>query len=164
VSALAQLSTERTRRDIEDCFRKWGIEEYRFPRNGQKGEYGDALILFYVNDDRHELKCSRFTFYRENLRALFLALDALRKAHDRGILEEYARAAIAFLPAPKQEPTRRPWYEVFQVAPNADPDVVKAVYQSMAKRAHPDAGGTDEEMAAVNQAWDSFEAERAKKG
>lgn len=156
---LGQLTTKvspvQTRREIEECFRKWGIDEYRIPRDG-KSQSEAALIIFYVDDRKQELKCSRFYYYRENLRALYLILDSLRKAHDRGILSELARAAVAFLPAGSE--AKRPWYEILQVTPTTSPEVVKASYKALAKQRHPDAGGSDEAMRELNGAWEEFEA------
>lgn len=72
MSNLGQLRTdkppEETRRDIEDVFHKWGIDEYRIPRDG-KGDKGDAVIVYWLNDKKQELTCRRFWYYRENLRA-----------------------------------------------------------------------------------------------
>lgn len=164
MTSLGSLNTnktpEETRADIEDVFRKWGIEEYRMPPRG-KGSYDEsALIIFYVNDEKHELKCSRFQRYRQNLRALYLILDELRLAHERGILSELARAAVAFLPAGSVETRKRPWYEVLQVTPTTSPEVAKASYQALAKQRHPDGGGSDEAMRELNAAWEEFEAAR----
>ncbi len=163
MSNLGQLNTrvspEQTRREIETCFRKWGIDEYRIPRDG-KGEWGAATIVFYVNDEKHDMKCSRFSYYRENLRALYLILDSLRKAHERGILSELARAAVAFLPPGRATLEKRVWYEVLQVTPTTSPEVVKASYQTLARQRHPDAGGSDDAMRELNTAWEEFEAAR----
>lgn len=44
-------------------------------------------------------------------------------------------------------------YEVLQVDRNAEPDVIRAAYRVLARKNHPDAGGSAERMAALNAAW-----------
>ncbi len=44
-------------------------------------------------------------------------------------------------------------YEVLQVSPSADPEVVLAAYRTLARKHHPDAGGDGRTMAALNAAW-----------
>jgi curved DNA-binding protein CbpA len=44
-------------------------------------------------------------------------------------------------------------YELLQVDPAAERDVIRAAYLVLAKRCHPDVGGTAEGMVALNQAW-----------
>lgn len=45
-------------------------------------------------------------------------------------------------------------YEVLGVDKGAKPEEVKKAYRRKAERAHPDKGGSDEEMAEVNQAYE----------
>jgi len=46
------------------------------------------------------------------------------------------------------------YYEVLQVSPRAEPEVVRAAYRSLARKYHPDHGGVSERMIALNDAWD----------
>lgn len=46
------------------------------------------------------------------------------------------------------------YYEVLQVSPRAEPEVVRAAYRSLARKYHPDHGGGGERMIALNDAWD----------
>jgi curved DNA-binding protein CbpA len=45
-------------------------------------------------------------------------------------------------------------YDTLGVAPDATPDEIKQAKRRAAKRAHPDMGGSDEQMAAVNRAYE----------
>ncbi len=45
-------------------------------------------------------------------------------------------------------------YEVLQVHPRAEPDVIRAAYRILARKYHPDMGGDAERMVAINDAWD----------
>jgi curved DNA-binding protein CbpA len=45
-------------------------------------------------------------------------------------------------------------YEVLQVHPRAEPDVIRAAYRILARKYHPDLGGDASRMIAINDAWD----------
>lgn len=51
---------------------------------------------------------------------------------------------------------QKAWFEVLQVDHNASKAVVDAAYKALAKVRHPDAGGTEEAMKELNQAYNSI--------
>jgi curved DNA-binding protein CbpA len=46
------------------------------------------------------------------------------------------------------------YYEVLQVHPRAEPEVIRAAYRTLARKYHPDHGGDPRRMIALNDAWD----------
>jgi curved DNA-binding protein CbpA len=46
------------------------------------------------------------------------------------------------------------YYEVLQVHPRAESDVIRAAYRILARKYHPDLGGDPSRMTALNNAWD----------
>jgi curved DNA-binding protein CbpA len=48
----------------------------------------------------------------------------------------------------------RDHYEVLQVHPRAEPEVIRAAYRTLARKYHPDHGGDADRMIALNDAWD----------
>jgi curved DNA-binding protein CbpA len=48
----------------------------------------------------------------------------------------------------------RDYYEVLQVHPRAESDVIRAAYRVLARKYHPDHGGDRARMIAINDAWD----------
>jgi len=44
-------------------------------------------------------------------------------------------------------------YELLQVRQTADFEVIRAAYRALAQKCHPDLGGSDARMAALNDAW-----------
>ena len=48
----------------------------------------------------------------------------------------------------------RDYYELLQVHPRAESDVIQAAYRVLARKYHPDHGGDRIRMIAINDAWD----------
>jgi curved DNA-binding protein CbpA len=48
----------------------------------------------------------------------------------------------------------RDYYEVLQVHPRAESDVIRAAYRVLARKYHPDHGGDRVHMISINDAWD----------
>ena len=46
------------------------------------------------------------------------------------------------------------WYEILQVSPNAEPEVIRAAYRVLARKHHPDHGGSRQRMIDVNNAFE----------
>jgi DnaJ-domain-containing protein 1 len=89
---------------------------------------------------------------RENLKLIQLCVDDMRMIERRG-MDSLMRSAYLQLEAPEVE---RDPYEVLSVRPGSPREVVEASYRALAKMAHPDAGGSAEEMAALNAALEQI--------
>lgn len=157
---LTTLKTaDETRRDIERTFAKWGIDEFRIVPHPKEGYREPARVVYYVSEDKQELSCDRFPNYRTNLRAVYLVLEALRLAQERGILKELARAAAGLLAAPS---TTKPAHEVLGISRDAPLSVAEAAYKALARERHPDrTGGSEAAMKELNEAFEKFKRERA---
>ena len=61
-------------------------------------------------------------------------------------------------------PTVADPYTVLQVIPEAEPEVIQAAYRALARKHHPDVGGSDMQMAGRNAAWETLrdQGERAR--
>lgn len=94
----------------------------------------------------------------DNLRVLYLALEALRLNEARGIAD-VVRAAYLALPAPAVE---RDPYEVLGVRSDTPPAVIEASYKALAKLYHPDSGIEPDaaRMAEVNAAYERLRGDR----
>ncbi|HXQ18205.1 MAG TPA: DnaJ domain-containing protein [Acidimicrobiales bacterium] len=53
----------------------------------------------------------------------------------------------------QERPPARDHYELLQVTRTADFEVIRAAYRALAQRYHPDLGGSEAQMAALNDAW-----------
>lgn len=86
----------------------------------------------------------------DNLRVLYLAVEAMRMNEKRGI-GEVMREAYLQLPAPAVE---RDPYEVLGVRSDSPPEVIEASYRALAKKLHPDAGGDEEAFKELRAAYE----------
>jgi hypothetical protein len=98
------------------------------------------------------IACDTWKTTRENMRAIGLAIVALRTLERTGASEILDRAfgGFAALPAASSAPS---WWAPlgFTSAPTTLEDVERA-YRDKARSAHPDAGGSHEAMVALNRA------------
>ena len=53
-------------------------------------------------------------------------------------------------------------YRVLQVLPDAEPEVIQAAYRALARKYHPDMGGSEMHMAMLNAAWETLRDQRER--
>lgn len=95
-----------------------------------------------------------------NLRSLALALDAMRtlERHGGGTLAGKAFDGFTALPPPAGMKPKRPWWEVLRYPADEEEREllsvaeIEARFRTLAKKLHPDAGGSDDVMAELNAA------------
>ena len=152
---------KQTMEELETTFAKWGIREWQVrPMRELDHRYHGSVdpakvtVEYVLNGDRVSLDCAAHGYYYENLRVLYLAIEAMRMNEVRG-LTNVIRDAYMQLVAPKSK--RDPW-EVLGLRPDAGAVAVDAVYRALAKERHPDAGGSDEAMRELNEAYEAVKA------
>jgi DnaJ-domain-containing protein 1 len=159
------VSVAQTEMDLRDCFAKWGVRDYDIGYNVQRSRLRNALLTrqeravtvrWMPRRQQTEIVLSSESqqTVADNLRLLYLAIDAMRLNEKRGVAD-LMRNAYLQLDAPVHDA-----YAILQVTRTADKDTVTAAYRAAARRSHPDAGGTDEEMARVNAAYEQIQRER----
>lgn len=103
--------------------------------------------------------CDKWDRPADNLAAVAKHIEALRGMDRWGVGSlDQAFAGYAALPAPS---TKRPWREVmgFSAQETVHSLGVSARYATLAKQRHPDAGGSQDLMAELNQARDDARKE-----
>lgn len=155
---VTSKSAADTKADLRETFRKWGVGRDSFEIFPPVDRWSpDATVEYWKNGTKQTVTCKRFEDYPTNLRGIYLALEALRLADQRGILPELAAAAVAMLPPAK---TKRPSYEVLQIYPDADIEIAEAAFRALSKKLHPDVGGSHDAMKELNEAIQDFRRER----
>lgn len=135
---------------------------FRTDRNGVPVEGnrrpGDQGIAVYFTLDGEPRVMARDTWQRaeENMRALSLAIEAMRALERHGGDTMMRRAFQGFvaLPAPRSP------FEILGVSPAASIDEIERAFRAAARKAHPDAGGSTARMAELNAARDQVLRER----
>lgn len=147
----------RCRREIVTQLDRWAnddygcIGEYDFPQPEKVGAL-EATVRFELRSQAVVVSCSSQPTYRQNLRCVGFAVEAMRMNEKRGIADTLAKAYLMLeAPAAKRDP-----YEVLGVRPDADLADINAIYRSKAKRLHPEAGGSAEAMTELNEAWEEI--------
>ena len=116
-----------------------------------------GAALYFTRDDRQLVMAQdRFVHIDDNIRSLALAIEGMRQMerHGGATMMDKAFSGFAALPPPS-----RPWFQVLEISPVSSLPVAEAAYRALAKSRHPDAGGTAEAMAELNEAWENAKAE-----
>lgn len=126
------------------------------PRSGAREPTDPgACLYFQLGGKPHAMPCDTYTKVADNIAAIAAHIEATRAIERHGVATVAEMfAGFAALPAPG---ATRPWTVVFGVNDRAGitPSVIEAAYRELAKRAHPDAGGSHEKMAELNAARDA---------
>ena len=93
MSNLGHLSTNKTwfatLGDLKAEFIKWKVEDYLMPIKSDSIQRGEVKLSFAVYGTWTDVKCHRFGFGpggpERNLRAIYLAISAVRKMDQRGL-------------------------------------------------------------------------------
>lgn len=112
-----------------------------------------VAVYFEWKGQQRVFACDRWDLIKDNIRALEKTIEAIRGIERWGASDMLERAFSGFtaLPAPG---TKRSWREVlgFPAASTPDSVGIDLAYRSKAKTAHPDAGGSHDLMAELNEA------------
>lgn len=97
----------------------------------------------------------RYASVEANLQAIHHVIEARRTELRHGTLALVRASFMGFqaLPAPENE-RERPWWDVLNVPRDAGKEAIFAAYHALAKTAHPDRGGSNEQMAELVRARD----------
>ena len=151
---------QQTVRDLEVMFRKWGVKTWDVerPYSGRKtfNLAPDQRRATVTWTDPHtevprELSHAAHATAAENLRPLFLALDAIRLNEVRGIGEIVAQTYRMLGSGEMASP-----HAVLGCRPDSTQDEIRSAYRSLAKTAHPDAGGDAATFARLTAAYDAL--------
>ena len=158
-------SWHQTMIELEGEFKFWGVTEWEtnYPKGARsEARYQDEqdrlVTLTYKKDGRTvSLSMNKQKRAIDNLRVLYLAIEAMRMNERRGIGEIIASA---YLQLQGPEGLRDP-YEVLGVARGLDLEVYNAVYRTMVDKYHPDrkSSGSAEKFKEISKAIETIRKE-----
>jgi hypothetical protein len=114
---------------------------------GWDGKSCKPILRSYV------IPCDKWNKLEHNFWAIAKHIEAMR-GQQRWGCGNLERDFAGYAALPEKTSAFGPWHEVLGVPENASPDTVKEAYRAKAKLWHPDAGGSEEKMAALNKAYD----------
>lgn len=126
----------------------------------------DPGVALYFERDGNEvcLACDSWNRVAHNIRAIAKTVEAIRGIERWGVSDFLDRTFRGFQALPDPSMVTPPkWYQVIGVAAHTPTADVVSEYRRRAKMYHPDTGGENashERMAALNEAYAAFKAER----
>jgi hypothetical protein len=125
------------------------------PRSDQREPGDPGVAIYWRNGQNAPMQCMAIDIYSkvaDNLCAIAAVLEAMRAIERHGGAQVQERTFRGFAALP-QKTGGRPWREVFGVVmSNPTRDLIEAQFKSLLRVRHPDAGGSSEAMAELNQA------------
>ncbi len=110
-----------------------------------------VAVYFRLRDRSTVMPCDAYTTVADNIAAIAAVIEALRaqERHRVGTLEQMFTGFQAI-----RGPGLKPWREVlgYRADQAVTRGMVEAKRRELAKRHHPDAGGSDAAMAEINAA------------
>lgn len=162
-SNFGERSIERATSELRRQLRLLGVVRFvlstnvelrqdGFPRSDRRTPDDPGVAVYFRLKERPIVfSCDKWTKVQDNLWAIVNHIDALRGTARWGCGElTQAFAGYAALPAPAD---LRPWFEVLGVHEACSIEEARRAWIEKSKFAHPDAGGSDASMSAVNGAW-----------
>lgn len=119
------------------------------PKNGDPG----IAAYFTWKGKRMCFACDCYLTADDNMHAITLTIEALRGIA-RWSTGDMMEAAFRGFTAIPERTGGLAWWDVLGVAVNASPEQATGAYLAKAKKYHPDAGGSHEDMIELNRAWD----------
>lgn len=110
-----------------------------------------VAVYFRYHEKSMVFACDRFTKVGDNIYAIGLTIEALRGIERWGASDMMERAFSGFKALSSE--TKKSWSEVLNLTGHsATREQIEAQYRILARTRHPDAGGSNQEMAELNQA------------
>jgi hypothetical protein len=109
-----------------------------------------VAFFFELDGKPHLLACDRWDTVADNIAAIAAHIEALRGQERWGVATLHeAFAGHVALPSPEQ------WWQVLGLTAAAPVDLIQRRYRELARRDHPDTGGSEAAMARLNAARDA---------
>lgn len=127
------------------------------PYSGQKEPADSGVAVYFrMHGDERVLACDRWRTVAENLRAIAKHIEAMR-GQDRWGVGSLEQAFRGFVGIPETAGRERTWREVFEIPDGVavSRDFIQLAYKTLARKRHPDHGGSNEEMAELSRARDA---------
>ena len=111
-----------------------------------------VAVYFELNNKTMAFACDKYDLVRDNMLAIAKTIEAMRGIQRWGASDMLERAFRGFAALPEETP--KPWREVLGISGTPNADQITAMFKSLAKTHHPDAGGDRRKFEMIVQARD----------
>jgi hypothetical protein len=111
-----------------------------------------AALYFVFEGTRHCISCDHWHRVEDNIQAIALTLESLKRLKRIGGPEIAYQALGGFIAKTAAEGELESWWNVLDVAFDAPLYAAEAAYRKLVLSAHPDRGGSAEAMIRLNMA------------
>lgn len=118
-----------------------------------------VAVYFEYGGAQRCIPCDRWDTIPDNMRAIGLTVAALRGLDRWGAKHMVDAAFTGFAALPAGGTACEAWWDVLGVPRAANLAHITARYRMLALDVHPDHGGTDEQMARINDAYQAAKRE-----
>lgn len=132
-----------------------GGRDIPYARPMALGEDCGAAVYFTLKGEPQVFACDRWDRLQDNIQAIRKTIEALRGIERWGSSEMMNRVFTGFaaLPETAGQSNGVTWWQVLGFdSPHYNKVQFEQAYRKAAKTAHPDSGGSDEQMARLNWA------------
>jgi len=155
--ALERLDEEMTRLGAFDV----RVTTNR-PNSGGNADDPGVAVYFELGGKPRVFACDKWIRVPDNIASIAKHVDAIRAVERYGVGTREQIMTGYRLPALPASIDDVPWHEVLHVSPQATWTAVTFAYHASIKEAHPDRGGSREQMDRVRSAYAAAKAEFGK--
>lgn len=113
-----------------------------------------VAIYFEMDGEQVSMCCDQYEKVLDNLYALGKSVEALRGIDRWGCSEFMKRAFTGFKAIPEKIDTSQTCWQILDLQPTRDEDLIKQMYRAQSKRHHPDAGGNTDKFDSLTKAYE----------
>lgn len=135
-------------------------------------DYGVAVYFTY-DGSQTVLAYDKWDRIEDNMRAISLAIEAMRGMDRWGVSDLLKRAFMGFKALPAgdgvtsneviQTP-KRDWWDVLHVHKGSSDDMIQIAYKHLSKKYHPDGGGEFADIEKFKELTEAFSEIKAERG
>lgn len=114
-----------------------------------------AAVYFELKGHPMAFACDKWDKVHDNLQSIRKTIEALRGIERWGASDMMERAFSGFQQL--TGPQMKSHCQILGVGENATPEQIRAQYQYLARRNHPDVGGDTNRMAEINEAYQALQ-------
>lgn len=121
-----------------------------------------VAVYFEYKGQQMCFACDKWQKVKNNIQAVKKTIEALRgiARWGSGDMMEQAFHGFKTLPAPDQENTLVPWWEILGCTSFDSPEVITQCYRYKRSKTHPDRGGSPSEFNKVIKAYEQARKEK----